>query len=131
MIFDTDLGFRIGNVAHNSLARVASPAAGSAEHTSSRLFRGLLKSPEYRRLLIDHLADLMNGPFAAQRVAAKINEYDALLAHSRAEHFQRWQSSGTMKSGGRVTRTCGPAAAGLCAPACGEPVCEFHGEPLR
>jgi hypothetical protein len=99
MIFDTDLGFRIENVALNSLARVAAPTAGSSVHTSSRMFRALMKSPEYRRLLINHLADLMNGAMAPQRVAAKVDEFNALLAHSRAEHFQRWQSSGTVNGG--------------------------------
>jgi hypothetical protein len=99
MAFDTELGFQPGYASHNSLARIANPAPGSVEHTATRMFRGLLANPDYRRLLVNHLADLMNSAFIPARVNAKIDEFNALLAHSRAEHFQRWQSSGTVNGG--------------------------------
>lgn len=102
LVYDTELGFNPSNVALDTLRRIsltAEPGTLAGEHT--RLFRALLQSSEYRRLLCNHLADLMNSAFVPGRVNEMIDEFNARLAPARPEHFQRWQS-GSDFNGGQI-----------------------------
>lgn len=102
LIYDTELGFNPANVALDTLSRISltgQPGTLAAEHT--RLFRALLQSADYRRLLCNHLADLMNSAFVPARVNTMIDGFNARLAPARPEHFQRWQS-GSDFNGGQI-----------------------------
>lgn len=91
MLYDVDFGMNLygSNQTHNGLSRVMS---SSASDPSSRLFRRLLNNADFKNYFINAVADQLNTCFNAAYISQKVDAFNARLANTRNEHWNRWRS---------------------------------------
>ncbi|MCA1745539.1 MAG: CotH kinase family protein, partial [Bacteroidales bacterium] len=90
MLYDTDFGMNIwsSNQWQDGLARVVNDATDP----SSRIFKRLLRNTAFKNRFINIVTDQLNSCFNATYIQQKVDEYNARLASSRTEHYNRWTS---------------------------------------
>ena len=90
MLYDTDFGMNIwgSNQSYDGLARIIDQAADP----SSRIFKRLLRNTEFKNKFINIVTDQLNSCFSPSYIQQKVDVYNARLASSRAEHYNRWHS---------------------------------------
>ena len=90
MLYDTDFGMNLwgSNQWNNGLARVVNDATDP----SSRIFKRLLRNTEFKNRFINIVTDQLNSCFSPAFIQQKVNAYNARLASSRTEHYNRWLS---------------------------------------
>ncbi len=103
MLYDTDFGMSLWSQKYqlNGLSRVMSSGANDP---SSRLFRRLLQNTEFKNLFVNVVSDQLNSCFKNDYISKKVDEFNAKISSSRAEHYNRWRS-GTDQGG--VIKTFG------------------------
>lgn len=102
MLFDLDFGFGIWNHGpwHNTL-EFAAEAHGPGWPNppwSTSLFRNLLGNQDFRNMMANRLADMMNGPFYPDSVRSKIDQMQERYAPVIAEQIDRWTLIGSVNS---------------------------------
>ncbi|GAO30623.1 hypothetical protein JCM15548_12911 [Geofilum rubicundum JCM 15548] len=92
MLYDTDFGMNIWgtNQWQDGLNRVID----HANDPSSRIFKRLLRNTNFKNQFINIVTDQLNSCFSPAYIQQKVNEYNAQLASSRIEHYNRWDSGG-------------------------------------
>jgi hypothetical protein len=90
MLYDTDFGMNIwsSNQWYDGLARVINEATDP----SSRIFIRLLRNTAFKNRFINIVTDQLNSCFSPAFIHQKVDAYNARLASSRSEHYNRWQS---------------------------------------
>jgi hypothetical protein len=92
LLFDTDFGMNLYDASghyRNGLIRILD---GSAQDAPSRLFRRLLINQSFRNLFANVVSDQLNSCFQPTFIKNKIDVFNAALADTRAEHWNRWMS---------------------------------------
>jgi hypothetical protein len=116
MLFDTDHGFGLfvftnsdgtfWNITsgHDTVAHALSkgPLLWSNPAWATDLFTSLVKNTEFRNRFLNTFADHMNTSFQPERVVARINEMQAVLAPEYPEYARRWNQPATFWSGGNT-----------------------------
>jgi len=88
IIFDMDFAFYNDT---NSIQRWLNPeGAGLDNEEDNRLFVYVMKNGKVRNRFLTRFGELVTGPWAADRMVARIeSQYNAMLPEMEA-HFQRW-----------------------------------------
>ena len=98
-MFDTDLSYGhpwSGGYGENSLSCALNPTGrpGLIAPWSTVIFRRLMLNPRFRAEYINTMADLLNSVFTETRAGNMVNQMQATLANSVAEHINRWRTMG-------------------------------------
>ncbi len=90
MLYDTDFGMNLYG-AHDHSINGLSRVMNEASDPSSRLFRELMQNDIFRERFINITADHLNSCFNSAYINTRIDSFNAILASSRDEHWNRWQ----------------------------------------
>ncbi len=98
-LYDTDAGFGLETeTPYYDMLSQATATNGPAWPNppwATLLFRKLLENSEFKQEFIIRFMDNLNTTFKSERVVAKINEIQELLAPNMEEHINRWPYHGS------------------------------------